>query len=249
MRRLFAYSRRAQAYPEEQNNAPRTLLRMKKQVKEERIAAVKKRGSTYLKKFTVAVFGEARTGKSSLIRTFLGETFKNDYEPTIEDFYSKQIVYNDKNYQVDIIDTCGTENFPAMRKVDINKADAILLVYSLDNPRSFERLRELREEVFQERGIGLPVMVVANKSDVVIDGHALEMKMNDGSLVNTKYVAEKEWNVLWTITSAKMAWGIEDMVHGLIDAFYARRAQTLPTKGSSWLKRSPILNSLRRKSK
>lgn len=200
--------------------------------------------------FTVVVFGEARTGKSSLVKTFVGERFTDHYEPTIEDFYSKQIVYNDKNYQVDIIDTCGSENFPAMRKVDINKADAILLVYSLDNPRSFERLEQLREEIFQERGHNLPVMVVANKSDVVLDGHALEMKTTDGTFINTKYVAEKEWNLLWTITSAKMAWGVEDMFHDLIDAFYIRRAHTLPAKVSrSWLGSPKLLSSLRRKSK
>ncbi|XP_078365219.1 ras-related protein Rap-2a-like [Oculina patagonica] len=222
---------------------------MKKQIKEEKKTAVKKRSSAYLKMFTVVVFGEARTGKSSLIKTFIGEGFTDDYEPTIEEFYSKQIVYNDKNYQVDIIDTCGSENFPAMRRVDINKADAILLVYSLDNPRSFERLEQLREEVFQERGHNLPVMVVANKSDVVLDGHALEMKTNDGSLINTKYVAEKEWNLLWTITSAKMAWGVDEMFHDLIDAFYVRRSHTLPAKSSrKWLG-SPLLSSLRRKSK
>lgn len=224
---------------------------MKKQAKDEKsVKKPPKRSSAYLKMLTVVAFGEARTGKSSLIKTFIGETFTDEYEPTIEDFYSKQILYNDRNYQVDIIDTCGSENFPAMRRVDINKADAILLVYSLDNPRSFERLEELREEIFQERGHNVPVMVVANKSDVVLDGHALEMTTNDGNLVNTKYVAEKEWNFLWTITSAKMAWGVEDMFHDLIDAFYVRRAQSLPVKGSvgSWLK-SPLLNSLRRKSK
>lgn len=224
---------------------------MKKQVKDDKkTAPVKKRSSAYLKMFTVVVFGEARTGKSSLIKTFLGEGFADGYEPTIEEFYSKQIVYNEKNYQVDIIDTCGSENFPAMRRVDINKADAILLVYSLDNPRSFEKLEQLREEIFQERGHNLPVMVVANKSDVVLDGHALEMKTHDGSLINTKYVAEKEWNFLWTITSAKMAWGVDDMFHDLIDAFYIRRAHTLPAKVSrSWLGSPKLLSSLRRKSK
>ena len=223
---------------------------MKKQIKEEKKAEVKKRTSAYLKMFTVVVFGEARTGKSSLIKTFIGEGFTDDYEPTIEDFYTKQIVYNDKNYQVDIIDTCGSENFPAMRRVDINKADAILLVYSLDNPRSFERLEQLREEIFQERGHNLPVMVVANKSDVVLDGHALEMKTTDGTFINTKYVAEKEWNLLWTITSAKMAWGVEDMFHDLINAFYIRRAHTMPTKVSrSWLGSPKLLSSFRRKSK
>ena len=73
---------------------------MKKQVKEEKMTG-KKRSSAYLKMFTVVVFGEARTGKSSLIKTFLGETFNDDYEPTVEEFYSKQILYNDRNYQVD----------------------------------------------------------------------------------------------------------------------------------------------------
>lgn len=63
-------------------------------------------------------------------------------------------------------------------------------------------------------------MVVVNKLDVVIDGYVLEMKMNDGFLVNIKYVVEKEWNVLWMIILVKMVWGIEDMVYGFIDVFY-----------------------------
>lgn len=63
-------------------------------------------------------------------------------------------------------------------------------------------------------------MVVVNKLDVVIDGYVLEMKMNDGFLVNIKYVVEKEWNVLWMIIFVKMVWGIEDMVYGFIDVFY-----------------------------
>lgn len=53
---------------------------MKKQVKEEKKVAGKKRSSAYLKMFTVVVFGAARTGKSSLIKTFLGETFTDEYE-------------------------------------------------------------------------------------------------------------------------------------------------------------------------
>lgn len=223
---------------------------MKNQTKEDKKTGPKKRTSAYLKMFTVAVFGEARVGKTALCQTFLGEKFSNDYEPTVEDFYSTQIVHKEKNYQVDIIDTCGTENFPAMRRVEINKADAIVLVYSLDNPHSFERLEQLQEEILQERGHNLPVMVVANKSDVVLDGHALEITTNGGKHINTKYVAEKEWGFLWTITSAKMAWGVEDIFRDLIDAFHLRRSQSLPVKSSSsWLRRSPLLSTLRRGSK
>ena len=222
---------------------------MRKQQKEEKKKSIKKRTSAYLKLVTLAVFGEARVGKTSLVRAFLGETFNDDYEPTVEDFYSKQITHKDKNYQVDIIDTCGTENFPAMRKIDINKADGIVLVYSLDNPDSFEKLRQFREEIVQEKGYCLPVTVVANKSDVVLDGRALEITSNEGNRINTKRVTEKEWRCSWTITSAKAGWGVDELFRDLIDAIYTKRSQTMPVKRrGSWLE-TPLLGSLRRKSK
>lgn len=63
-------------------------------------------------------------------------------------------------------------------------------------------------------------MVVVNKLDVVLDGYVLEMKMNDGSFINIKYVVEKEWNLLWIIILVKMFWGVEDMFYDLIDVFY-----------------------------
>lgn len=208
----------------------------------------KKRTSAYLKMFTVVVFGDSWVGKTSLCKAFLGEPFNDDYEPTIEDFYSTQIVHKERNYQVDIIDTCGTETFPAMRRVEINKADAVVLVYSLDKPHSFEWLEQIQEEIVQQRGNNLPVMVVANKADVVLNANALNITTREGKAINTRYVAEKQWGFLWTMTSAKMALGVHEIFHGLIDAFQLRRSQSLPAK-ESFLRRSPLLSTLRRKSK
>ena len=94
-------------------------------------------------------------------------------------------MHKEKNYQVDIIDTCGTETFPAMRRMEINKADAILLVYSLDKPHSFEWLEQVQGEIFQQRGGNLPVMVVANKADVVLEANALNITTRDGKTINT----------------------------------------------------------------
>ena len=200
----------------------------------------KKRTSAYLKYFTVAVFGEAKVGKTCLIKSFIGEDFDDRYEPTIEDFYSTQVSHDEKNYQFDIIDTCGSENFPAMRRVDIEKADAIVLMYSLDNANSFEHLKEIREEILREKGYSIPVMVVANKSDVVLDGHALEITNKDGDHINTKTVAEKVWKCSWTLTSAKMQWGVKDIFIDLLNqAIAIRRNNSLPTKRrETWLNRN-----------
>ena len=223
---------------------------MKNHAKEEKKAIPKKRTSAYLKMFTVVVFGDSWVGKTSLCKAFLGEPFNDDYLPTVEDFYSTQIVHKEKNYQVDIIDTCGTETFPAMRRMEINKADAILLVYSLDKPHSFEWLEQVQGEIFQQRGGNLPVMVVANKADVVLEATALNVTTREGKTINTRNVAEKEWGFLWTMTSAKMALGVHEIFHGLIDAFQLRRSQSLPTKQSLLSpRRSPLLSTLRRKSK
>lgn len=211
--------------------------------------SAKKRQSAYLKHFTVAVFGDAKVGKTTLIKAFLEEDFDDRYEPTIEDFYSKQVIHDEKNYQFDLIDTCGTENFPAMRRVDIEKADAVILVYSLDRANSFEYLKELREEVLRERGHSFPVIVVANKSDVVLDGHALEITDKDGVQFNTKTVTEKDWKYLWTLTSAKLQWGVQECFHELLDqANVSRRNLSLPVKRKdTWL--NTHFSSLRRKSK
>ena len=206
--------------------------------------------SDYLKMFTVVVFGDSWVGKTSLCKAFLGEPFNDDYLPTVEDFYSTQIVHKEKNYQVDIIDTCGTETFPAMRRMEINKADAILLVYSLDKPHSFEWLEQIQEEIFQQRGGNLPVMVVANKADVVLEANALNVTTRDGKTINTRNVAEKEWGFLWTMTSAKMALGVHEIFHGLVDAFQLRKTQSLPAKQSLLSSRiSQFLKSLRAKCK
>ena len=204
--------------------------------------------SAYLNMFTVVVFGDSWVGKTSLCKAFLGEPLNEDYEPTVEDFYSTQIVHKEKNYLVDIIDTCGTETFPAMWRMEINKADAILLVYSLDKPHSFEWLEQVRGEIFQQRGGNLPVMVVANKADVILEANALNVTTRDGRTIHTRNVAEKEWGFLWTMTSAKMALGVREIFHGLIDAFQLRRSQSLPVKQSflsPW--RSLLLSTLRRK--
>ena len=51
--------------------------------------------------------------------------FVTDYDPTIEDSYTKQCVIDNKVAKLDILDTAGQEEFSAMRE-QVNKIERIL---------------------------------------------------------------------------------------------------------------------------
>lgn len=214
---------------------------MKKQQKDSKKPPANRkeeRRSAYLKVLTVAVFGVAKVGKSSIIRRFCEpEDFSEHYEPTVEDFFSKHFLYNDRTYQLDIIDTCGSENFPAMRRVDIAKADAIILVYSMDNKMSFEQLSMYRQEIIEERGFDIPVVVVANKSDLAIDSSSLEITDKNGCILNTRDVVLKRWRYMWALTSAKMNWAIHEPFHMILDEIQRRKREVDNNNDSPKMKR------------
>lgn len=73
--------------------------------------------------------------------------------------------------QVDILDTCGNPQFPAMRRLSIANANAFLFVYSIDCERSFETVKRNFEEVREQREDYqvLPIVVAGNKLDLPAD--------------------------------------------------------------------------------
>lgn len=73
--------------------------------------------------------------------------------------------------QVDILDTCGSPQFPAMRRLSIANANAFLFVYSIDCERSFEMVKRNFEEVREQREDYqvLPIVVAGNKLDLPSD--------------------------------------------------------------------------------
>lgn len=62
----------------------------------------------------LAVVGEGGVGKSALSLQYVQELFIDDYDPTIQDNYRKNIHLENKFYELDILDTAGQDEFTAL---------------------------------------------------------------------------------------------------------------------------------------
>lgn len=71
--------------------------------------------------YRVVVFGAGGVGKSSLVLRFVKGTFRESYIPTIEDTYRQVISSNKTICTLQITDTTGSHQFPAMQRLSISK--------------------------------------------------------------------------------------------------------------------------------
>ncbi|XP_020893027.1 ras-related protein Rap-2a-like [Exaiptasia diaphana] len=162
-------------------------------------------------KFTIVFFGDSCVGKTSLIQRYLGYGFSDEYQPTIEDFYIKHVFHQKKTCELQLIDTSGTYEFPAMRKVDILKADAFVLVYS--NSATFKRLNRYRGEILEERKEKCPCIIVCNKSDLGSQTSYIDHK---GMQISIRNLVETQWKYQWMECSAKENILVEEIFDRLL---------------------------------
>ena len=175
--------------------------------------------SVYFKKFTLAVFGDSGVGKSSIVRHLVGEKYIPDHVPTVEEFYIKPTTHRNRAYELQIIDTSGTYEFPAMRRIAIHKADAAVLVYSLDKPESFTKLERYMDEIESccaERNRKIPVIIVSNKSDIPNLSEPTFVNAN-GLKISACVYLEGKFKCQWLATSAKFNLNIDSIFHKMLD--------------------------------
>lgn len=116
----------------------------------------------------MVVLGAGHVGKTAIINRFLKKSFTATYKQTVEDLHCKDYDVNGTIIRVDILDTAGHLSFPAMRRLSITTAHALLLVYAIEDRASFLEMQQIWEQVKEQKEAyqDLPCVVVANKSDL-----------------------------------------------------------------------------------
>ena len=120
--------------------------------------------------YRVVVLGSSGTGKTAIISQFLYDTFVTEYKETVEEMYHGEFDVGGCELTLNIQDTGGSyvDDFPAMVGVSLSSADAVLLVYSVADSRSFEEVSRLRDLALS-KVTKIPIVVVGNMTDLPRD--------------------------------------------------------------------------------
>jgi small GTP-binding protein len=118
-------------------------------------------------KYTLVILGAGGVGKSWITVQFVHSKFLVRYDPTIEDSYRKQVEVDGVACTVDILDTAGQEEYSALLDQFMKDGQGFLLIYSVTSVSSFEKLNELYQKVKRAPYPDLPIIVLANKCDLV----------------------------------------------------------------------------------
>lgn len=112
----------------------------------------------------IVVMGSAKVGKSSIISQFLYDKYLSRYRETVEELHRGEYELPDgASLTLDILDTSGAFQFPAMRALSISTAGAFILVYAVDDDETWNEVVRLREQVCSKLfyiGIFLPFYVI-----------------------------------------------------------------------------------------
>ncbi|XP_064642531.1 ras-related protein Rap-2c-like [Lineus longissimus] len=114
----------------------------------------------------IMFMGGAGVGKSSIISMFFRNEFMAEYNPTVEEVYREILDADGRQVILNIFDTAGSYQFPAMKRIYLKKGDAFVLVYSVNELSSFDEVCNIRNEILKLRGESAPIVFVGNKVDL-----------------------------------------------------------------------------------
>lgn len=129
-------------------------------------------------KFKVLVVGNSKCGKSSLISRYARGTFNNKYEVTVgADYAQKELkVSEEKDIRLQLWDIAGQDRFASLTRVYYNRAAAAVVVCDVTREQTLEAAKDWKEELddklMDANGKGVPVILLANKCDLMSGGAA-----------------------------------------------------------------------------
>lgn len=135
----------------------------------------------------VVIMGAPSVGKTSLTQQYIAPpTYQESYFPTIEATSHKAVKFNGQEYDCEIIDSAGQDEytlFPSKYAVGVH---GYLLVYSIASRQSFDMIQTVHDKILDFAGLEkVPCVVVGQKTDLgeksravtTAEGEALAKKL------------------------------------------------------------------------
>ena len=101
--------------------------------------------------YRIVVLGGGGVGKSALTIRLVTDNFLDEYDPTIEDSYRKQVMVDKETALLDILDTAGQEEFSSMQDQWMRDGKGFLLVYNITARNTFEEVSVLYDKILRSK--------------------------------------------------------------------------------------------------
>ena len=119
-----------------------------------------------MKHIKCVVVGDAAVGKTCFLRSFVTNEFTHEYIPTIFENFSKNVMFEDQNVNLQIWDTGGLEDYEKLRTFSYSETDVFIICFSLVNPTSLDNVTSRWLPQNFEHCPDTPFILVGLKSDI-----------------------------------------------------------------------------------
>lgn len=175
--------------------------------------------------YKLVVVGAGGVGKTALTVQFTQQVFEDEYNPTIEDTYRKDVMIDGVTFTMNILDTAGQEEYAVLRDQYWRTGDGFLLVYDITNPVSFDEIRTFYEQICRAKDVeDYPIVLVANKSD-------LEDQRAVSATEGKDMAKENDWPFFET--SAKKRINVEESFNALVRFIHEYQESESADRGDS----------------
>ncbi|OAL71157.1 GTP-binding protein ypt7 [Trichophyton violaceum] len=155
----------------------------------------------------VIILGDSGVGKTSLMNQYVNKKYSASYKATIgADYLTKEVMVDGRLVTMQIWDTAGQERFQSLGVAFYRGADCCVLVYDVNNSKSFETLDSWRDEFLIQANLrdpeSFPFVVLGNKIDVEESKRMISSK-------RASTYCQSKGNIPYFETSAKEAINVE----------------------------------------
>ncbi|CAK58774.1 unnamed protein product (macronuclear) [Paramecium tetraurelia] len=120
-----------------------------------------------IKQFKVALIGDSRSGKSSLVRCLKGEEFLFETQATIGiDYYQRIVGVKNVNYIFKLYDTSGCEAYRQILNRIMSQIDAVIICFDASQDKYQEQIESWCHLIENELRT-IPTFIVGNKMDLL----------------------------------------------------------------------------------
>lgn len=172
--------------------------------------------------YKLVIVGSGGVGKSAMTIQFVQSHFVDEYDPTIEDSYRKQVTIDDETCLLDLLDTAGQEEYSAMRDQYMRTGQGFVMLYAITSRSSYEEIATFHDQILRVKDLDkVPMIVCGNKCDMETER---QVTTQEGISLSQKY------NVPFLETSAKCRINIDDAFFEIVRQIRAENKSHTPKK-------------------